>query len=125
MQRKFNKGSLTYQKFAAISESARAAIFSNMAGMLNRMRVIDDAEYSKLLNYKNDDIPDDIQIQRLELYNKNIEAVKEQRNQNEKLLFKLDELMLELAASEITDTSQIKAYAEIDTLIKQIQYYQG
>ena len=124
LQRKFNKGSLTYQKFAAISESAKAAIFSNMAGMLNRMRVIDDAEYSKLLNYKNDDIPDDIQIQRLELYNKNIEAVKEQRNQNEKLLFKLDELMLELAASEITDTSQVKAYAEIDTLIKQIQYYQ-
>lgn len=124
LQRKFNQSSITYQKFAAITQSAQSAVYSNMAGMLNRMRVIDDAEYRKLLDYKNDDIPDDIQIQRLELYNKNIEAVKEQRNQNEKLLFKLDELMLELAASEITDTSQIKAYAEIDTLISQIQYYQ-
>ena len=91
--------------------------------MMNRMRIIDDEEYTKLLNYKNDDIPDDIQIQRLELYKKNIAAVKEQRNQNEGLLYKMDELLLELTASEIVDASKCKAYAEIDTLIKQIQYY--
>lgn len=125
LKRKFDAGSITYQKFHSIAVTAKNAILTNMAGMLNRMRVIDDKEYRKLQNYQNDDIPDDIQLPRLELYNKNIEAVKEQRNQNEKLLYKMDELMLELAASEITDTSQVKAYSEIDTLINQIQYYQN
>lgn len=123
LNRKFDKGSLTYQKFSAISQTVKNTILSNMVGMMNRMRIIDDEEYTKLLNYKNDDIPDDIQIQRLELYKKNIAAVKEQRNQNEGLLYKMDELLLELTASEIVDASKCKAYAEIDTLIKQIQYY--
>ena len=96
-----------------------------MVNMLNRMKVIDDGVYARLQNYKHDDIPDDIQIQQLELYNKNIAAVKEKRNQNEGLIYKLDELRIELAASEAVDAAGIKAYAEIDTLIKQIEYYQN
>lgn len=122
--RKFDRGSLTYQKFAGITGAAKEAVLANTAGMLNRMRIIDDREYAKLQNYQNDDIPDEIQIQRLELYNKNIQAVREQRNQNEGILFKLDELMLELASSEVFDASKIQAYQEIDDLIKQIKYYQ-
>lgn len=122
--RKFDVGSLTYQKFYAIADSAQSTIITNMIGMVNRMRVIDDNEYKKLLNYKQDDIPDDIQIPRLELYRKNIDAVKEQKNQNEGLIYKLDELLLELTASEIVDATKCKSYMEIDSLIKQIQYYQ-
>lgn len=122
--RKFDIGSLTYQKFYGIADSAQKAIISNMIAMVNRMRVINDDEYIKLLNYQKDDIPDEIQIPRLELYKKNIEAVKNQRNQNEGLLYKLDELLLELTASEIVDATKCKAYMEIDSLIKQIQYYE-
>lgn len=122
--RKFDIGSLTYQKFHSIAESAQSAIISNMVAMINRMRVIDDNDYKKILNYKNDDIPDELQLPRLELYRKNIDAVKEQRNQNEGLLYKIDELLLELTASEIVDASKCKAYQEIDSLIKQIQYYE-
>ena len=125
LNRKFDKGSLTYQRFDTIAGSAQNTVMANMVNMLNRMRVIDDGVYARLLNYKHDDIPDDIQIQQLELYNKNIAAVKEQRNQNERLIYKLDELRLELAASESVDAAGIKAYAEIDTLIKQIEYYQN
>lgn len=125
LNRKFDRGSLTYQKFDAIAKTACSTVLANMANMLNRMRVIDDGEYARLQNYQNDDIPDDIQIQRLELYNKNIEAVKEQRNRNEGLVYKLDELRLELAASEVVDTESVKAYSEIDTLIRQIGYYQN
>ena len=125
LDRKFDKGSLTYQKFDAIARAAQDTVLANMVNMINRMKVIDDGVYARLLNYKHDDIPDDIQIQQLELYNKNIAAVKEQRNQNEGLIYKLDELRLELAASESVDTAGVKAYAEIDTLIKQIEYYQN
>lgn len=125
LERKFDRGSLTYQKFDAIAKTAQSTVLANMANMLNRMRVIDDGEYARLQNYQHDDIPDDIQIQRLELYNKNIAAVKEQRNQNEGLVYKLDELRLELAASEAVDTESVKAYSEIDTLIRQIEYYQN
>ena len=125
LNRKFDKGSLTYHRFDTIAGNAQNTVMANMVNMLNRMRVIDDGVYARLLNYKHDDIPDDIQIQQLELYNKNIAAVKEQRNQNERLIYKLDELRLELAASESVDAAGIKAYAEIDTLIKQIEYYQN
>ena len=125
LDRKFEKGSLTYQKFDSIAKAAQDTILANMVNMLNRMKVIDDGVYARLQNYKHDDIPDDIQIQQLELYNKNIAAVKEKRNQNEGLIYKLDELRIELAASEAVDEAGIKAYAEIDTLIKQIEYYQN
>ena len=125
LDRKFEKGSLTYQKFDSIAKAAQDTILANMVNMLNRMKVIDDGVYARLQNYKHDDIPDDIQIQQLELYNKNIAAVKEKRNQNEGLIYKLDELRIELAASEAADAAGIKAYAEIDTLIKQIEYYQN
>ena len=125
LDRKFEKGSLTYQKFDSIAKAAQDTILANMVNMLNRMKVIDDGVYARLQNYKHDDIPDDIQIQQLELYNKNIAAVKEKRNQNEGLIYKLDELRIELAASEAVDAAGIKAYAEIHTLIKQIEYYQN
>ncbi len=125
LDRKFEKGSLTYQKFDSIAKAAQDTILANMVNMLNRMKVIDDGVYARLQNYKHDDIPDDIQIQQLELYNKNIAAVKEKRNQNEGLIYKLDELRIELAASEAVDAAGIKAYTEIDTLIKQIEYYQN
>ena len=125
LDRKFEKGSLTYQKFDSIAKAAQDTILANLVNMLNRMKVIDDGVYARLQNYKHDDIPDDIQIQQLELYNKNIAAVKEKRNQNEGLIYKLDELRIELAASEAVDAAGIKAYAEIDTLIKQIEYYQN
>ena len=125
LDRKFEKGSLTYQKFDSIAKAAQDTILANMVNMLNRMKVIDDGVYARLQNYKHDDIPDDIQIQQLELYNKNIAAVKEKRNQNEGLIYKLDELRIELAASEAVDAAGIQAYAEIDTLIKQIEYYQN
>ena len=125
LDRKFEKGSLTYQKFDSIAKAAQDTILANMVNMLNRMKVIDDGVYARLQNYKHDDIPDDIQIQQLELYNKNIAAVKEKRNQNEGLIYKLDELRIELAASEAVDAAGITAYAEIDTLIKQIEYYQN
>lgn len=125
LDRKFEKGSLTYQKFDSIAKAAQDTILANMVNMLNRMKVIDDGVYARLQNYKHDDIPDDIQIQQLELYNKNIAAVKEKRNQNEGLIYKLDELRIELAASEAVDAAGIMAYAEIDTLIKQIEYYQN
>ena len=125
LDRKFEKGSLTYQKFDSIAKAAQDTILANMVNMLNRMKVFDDGVYARLQNYKHDDIPDDIQIQQLELYNKNIAAVKEKRNQNEGLIYKLDELRIELAASEAVDAAGIKAYAEIDTLIKQIEYYQN
>ena len=105
LDRKFEKGSLTYQKFDSIAKAAQDTILANMVNMLNRMKVIDDGVYARLQNYKHDDIPDDIQIQQLELYNKNIAAVKEKRNQNEGLIYKLDELRIELAASEAVDAA--------------------
>lgn len=124
LSHKFNKGSLTYQKFAAISQNVEDALIKNMSGMIECMSVINDEEYTRLLNYKNDDILDNIQIPRLELYQNSIAKVKEQKNQNESLLYKLDELLLELTAAEVEAASKCKVYEEIDILIKQLDYYE-
>lgn len=124
LSRKFQKGSLTYQKFAVVSKDVEAIIIKNMSEMIESMRVINDEEYTRLLNYKNDDIPDNILTPRLELYQDNIAKVKEQKNQNEGLLYKLDELLLELTAADVDTVSECKVYEEIDALIKQIDYYE-
>lgn len=125
LARKFDKGSLTYQKYETSVSSAQNAILDNIVDMLGRMQLVDATAYSRLQNYKHDDIPDDVQLKQLDQYNRNIETVKDMRNRNEEIICKLNELSLELAASVAEDSTGSKTCEEIDTLIRQLDFYKN
>ena len=90
------------------------------------MQLFDEKEYGKLLHYREDDIPDDIQKERLGLYQKNLGDIRNTIALNEKILFQLDALSMELSSSAFDEGASRNdmLLKEIKTLIDETKYYQ-
>ena len=121
---KFQKGSLSATRYGGAVAAAENAAVENMKTIALRMSVFSDAEYARLLNYKNDDIPDDIQEKQLGLYNKSLEFIRHSVSVNENLILKLDTLAFEMsdaAAKEDNGTDML--LDEIANLTEELKYY--
>ena len=68
-------------------------------------------------------IPDDIQREKFELYNKNLTGIKEMLEKNEIILLGIDKLMTEISDLESTDNEMNETASEIDSLLSQLEYY--
>lgn len=117
---KFEPGSMSFDKYDSIVSAADSALLENIITMANRIQFFDEAEYAKLQNYKNDDIPDDIQEKQIELYKKNMDMVKNAIRANESLILSIDTLSVELATSDREDNSLLD---EIKKLTDEVKYY--
>ena len=126
LERKFTRGSLSWEKFSGITRSAEVSIVKNVVLMANRMSIFDEKEYERLLHYKEDDIPDDIQVEQLKLYEKNLSNIKDSVALNEKILLKLDTLAMELSELEdsAVQSANTETLEEIEKLVSQTKYYQ-
>lgn len=122
---RFEKGSLSYQKFITVMESASKAMFDGYVQIANKMVMFDEAEYERLSGdeYLYDDIPDDIQKQKYALYNENLESARRILEKNEIILLGLDKLMTEISNNDDSDEDMNTTAREIDTLINQLEYY--
>ena len=98
LEQKFTRGTMSWDKFNSTVSAAESSAIKNVVAMANRMCVFDEKEYAKLQNYREDDIPDDIQEEQLRLYQKNLEAIRWTIALNEKILLKLDALAMELSS---------------------------
>lgn len=125
ISRRFQPGSLSYEKFINVIGSSAAALDSGYIKMANKMVIFDEEEYQKLQGdeYLYDDIPDDIQREKFELYNKNLNRIKEILEKNEIILLGIDKLMTEISDLESTDTEMSETASEIDRLLNQLEYY--
>jgi len=121
---KFSQGSMSNNRYQEILNAASQTAFENMKNIASRIQMFDDDEYSRLSNYKNDNIPDDIQEKQIELYNNNIEYIKNSIAMNENLILKLDTLALEI--SNLTETNEKQTenlLKEITVLTQELKYY--
>jgi len=93
--------------------------------MVNKMIIFDEAEYRKLTcdEYKKDDIPDRIQEEKRELYEKNLGDLRSILENHERVLLGIDHLLMELSNVEYSDQEADHAVQEIDELLKQLEYY--
>lgn len=125
IERKFSKGSMSWDKFYGITNNAEDMVVKNVVFMANRMAIFDESEYQRLQNYQNDDIPDDIQKEQLQLYDSNLKRIKDTITLNERILLKLDALAMELTAIEDTAVQDInmETLEEIERLTSQTKYY--
>jgi len=123
--RKFEKGSLSWDKFYGITKNAEDLVIKNVVFMANRMAVFDAGEYKRLQHYREDDIPDDVQIKQLNLYNSNLQQIKDTIILNENILLKLDTLAMELSTMEASavQNSNSETLDEIEELTNQTKYY--
>ncbi len=120
--KKFAQGSMTYNKYYSIVDIADKTANQNVVAMANRMRFFDEDEYTRLENYRNDNIPDDIQERQIALYKENQAKIEEAIAVNENLILKIDTLSMELANSA-SEESMDTMLTEIEELTKQVKYY--
>ena len=125
LEQKFTRGTMSWDKFNSTVSAAESSAIKNVVAMANRMCVFDEKEYARLQNYREDDIPDDIQEEQLRLYQKNLEAIRWTIALNEKILLKLDALAMEISSSASrndTDWNH-ELVSEIERLIEETRYY--
>lgn len=125
VSRRFEAGTLSYQKFMAVVHSAQAALSKGYVKMANKMIIFDEAEYRKLTSdeYRKDDIPDQIQEEKRELYERNLDDLRAILESHEKILLGIDHLMTEMSDVDYSDHEIDHAAQEIDVLLKQLEYY--
>lgn len=125
LEQKFTRGTMSWDKFNSTVSAAESSAIKNVVAMANRMCVFDEKEYARLQNYREDDIPDDIQEEQLRLYQKNLEAIRWTIALNEKILLKLDALAMEISSSASrndTDWNH-ELVSEIERLTEETRYY--
>lgn len=125
ISRRFQPGTFSYEKFINVIRSSTIVLDNGYIKIANKMVIFDEEEYQKLLGdeYLYDDIPDDIQREKFELYNKNLTGIKEMLEKNEIILLGIDKLMTEISDLESTDNEMNETASEIDSLLSQLEYY--
>lgn len=121
---RFGAESLSGSKYYSIIKAAEDSALNNIVIMANRMQMFDEAEYERLQDYKNDELPDDIQEKQIELYSSNLEKIKATIVLNEKILLSVDNLLMELSANDIDSTESDELLSEIEQLTKEAKFYQ-
>lgn len=118
----FTAGTMTGEKYMGIISAGGKSALNNIIAMTNRMRLFDEKEYERLQHYKEDDIPDDIQEQQIELYHKNMELIQQTISLNERIILKLDTLSMELGLRKQNYDDTI--IEEIARLTEEAKLYQ-
>ncbi len=119
---KFDGGSLSYERYEATVRAAQEAALNNVVAMANRMQIFDEKDYARLRNYKNDDIPDDIQEKQIALYEDNLKQLESAVSANEELILALDTMSLELAKPGEQKAAD-PLLEEIHRLTEQVKLY--
>ena len=120
IDRKFDKNSMSNDKYSAIVNEANLCLTDNLISAAQRMQFFDEGEYKRLLNCEKDSIPDDIQLQQLNLYKTNEDIIKNVVTENEKLILQLDTLAVELSSREDDNDELLD---EIKKLTQEVKYY--
>lgn len=129
---KFEKGSLSWDKFTAVVDAAAQTVLKNTALLANRVQSFDVEEYRTMGSliqtggYKSDEIPDDIQEEKWQLLQRSLDDMRGVVAANERLLLELDKFSIELGQLESASNSEVNnnMLDEIRTLIDETKYYQ-
>ena len=123
--RRFGEGTLSCKKFMSVIGCAADAVEKGGVRIANKMVIFDEKEYEKLCSgeYKLDDIPDDIQEEKLKLYEENLEDMRSILEKNEKVLLEVDQLMMEMSEMDYTEQDIDGVAQQIRELLGQLEYY--
>lgn len=131
IDRKFPRGSLSWQRFASTLDSVISTVVRNCALIANQVQSFDDDGYqsNRMVvdsgDYRYDNVPDDIQLGRYKLYDDILTSMRGILNDNERLLLELDRFELELASLDSSNLSE-DSEAMLDELkkaVSEMQYY--
>ncbi|MGU3470149.1 hypothetical protein ACLBWT_03160 [Paenibacillus sp. D51F] len=126
LEQRFDRGELSFKKFASVTEEAEKLFYLNVRSLLNRLHVFDEAEFSSMSGRKRSSFSSELIQEKAAMYNDHLAFVKSSLSANEELLMKLDRLLLEISRLDGIDPDDIDdmpGMQELDSLIKQTKFY--
>lgn len=128
---KFEKHSLTWDKFVAVIDSAVQTVNKNTALLANRVQAFDVEDYTHMKrlmtsgDYVNDSIPDELQVEKWNLMQTNLGDMRNIVAANENLLLELDKFAVEISQLESSANSEEnnRMIEEVRTLVEETKYY--
>lgn len=129
---KFQEGSLTYQKFSEGVEAATQAIAQNSAILVKRLDAFDVQDYNRNARnqitgmFNRGTVPESVREERRELYEANLQEMRDILAANERLLTELDKFSIEMAQLETSAnaTANTRLLEEINELVDETKFYQ-
>lgn len=128
---KFAPGSLSWQRFVSVVDSAVGAVTRNAALVANRIQSFDADGYEEASyvmrngDYHYDSIPDDIQEERYALYQRALASIQDVLAGNERLLLEMERFSDELARLDAASVEggNDEMLDEIRRLVDQTRLY--
>ena len=131
LDKKFQQGSITWQKFADGVEGATQAIAYNSALLERRIKMFDVEDYKR--NAKNTitgmfnrgTVPEEIREERRRVYEESLDEMRRIVAANERMLTELDRFANEMAQLEtsVNEQANERLLEEINTLVDETKYY--
>jgi len=116
----FTEGEMTYHRFQNVIAGVESVFFRNIKKVINRITIFDAQTYKE--QKKGQDVSADYDI-----CGQHIEYINQSLIQNDLLLRKVDDLILEVSKlDEMKESAleELPAIQEIDQLIEETKYYQ-
>ena len=128
---KLTTGSLAWQRFVSGIDEAETTIRNNAALVSAACTSFDGNDYEQLYAavssgaYRNDNLDDDVQVERLRIYQSTISQLKGLIGNNERLLLELDRFASEVSMQSMTpsDESSERMLSEMRVLIEEARRY--
>lgn len=125
---RFSDTEMSYDKFRSAVEGIERIMISNIRSLITRINAFDEGEYEKIIyEYrKKGNTSDSILQSRMNIYNEYIAYSQKVVMNNEQMLIKLDQLMLEISKLDNLsdgDIADMDAMREIESLINDTKWY--
>lgn len=127
LRQRFNTTEMTYAKFNNTLVEIENIFYLNIKSILNKLNVFDQEEYNQLqkeIGMKN--VKREFIEAKLNIYGQYITFIKGAVEDNDQILIKLDELLLELSklnSLEDGELEEMNAMKELDALISKTKLY--
>jgi hypothetical protein len=121
---KFGIEGLSYRSFTSVLDEVEPVVCSNIKSILNKISAFDEEEYRDLVF--NGQHSDPLTNEKVRIFNEYISFVDQAARNNEGIILKLDQMLLEVSRYNTLDgeaVEQLPAIREMDALIKNAELY--
>lgn len=123
---KFTLEELSYEKFKGVLKQIEELFYLNLRSIINKLNVFDQEEYDQMAG-KKANFSNHVEEEKRKVYEEYITFIEHGIEDNEQILLKLDQLLLELSKFNSLEDDEIEAMPamlEIDELISKTKFYQ-
>ena len=120
---RFANGSITWDRYMGVVESAADTALNNLDMMARRISVLDEKEYARLSNPLRSITHKEDVSGRLEFYQENKQLIDKGISENEMMFNKLDKLTLELGKDDDGSARTDAVIEDIEEITGQVKYY--